>query len=455
MKIGVAISTYNRNEIFKKTYEKIVEFLPPNAKLVVVEDAGLISNQEKTFRFETQAGIAKVKNKCIELLEDCHHIFLFDDDCYPIVENWHLPYINSGFQHLSFTFDKHANGVTTGNIIRKRGAGYNTFTNPCGCMIYLTKKVIESVGGMDEEFGLWSYEHVNYSQRIKNLGLTPYEFMDVSNSLSLFYSHDYHGTCERSVPANVRTTEIKRNKPLYLKNARSKEYIPYKEMTGRVITTYFTGVEDPQRNMVWANEPECLRPLIDSVYEIDPNIKTGVPTTILSNSMGNTSNGWVTTRQVECKTNPYFHRWISILEYLKEVKEDYVFCVDATDVVMLNNPFKENLGNYLWVGDETGTIRNQWLQTYHNTPMLNEFFKKYRNMPLLNAGIVGGRKSVVEAFVKRMVWHIENSEVGKFDMGIFNYVLYTEFASQIKHGRKVSNVFKSYNHKGNHWFAHK
>ena len=65
-RIGIAISTYNRYETFKKTYSEI-QIAPPNSIIVVVDDAS-DSQSEATFRFEKNIGIARVKNKCFELL---------------------------------------------------------------------------------------------------------------------------------------------------------------------------------------------------------------------------------------------------------------------------------------------------------------------------------------------------------------------------------------------------
>jgi glycosyltransferase involved in cell wall biosynthesis len=81
--------------------------------LVVVDDAsdekkvGL--EVDKYHYFPKRVGIAKSKNKCLELLEKCDHIFLFDDDFYPIKEGWEQIYIDTaqqtGIHHLCFTFD--------------------------------------------------------------------------------------------------------------------------------------------------------------------------------------------------------------------------------------------------------------------------------------------------------------------------------------------------------------
>jgi len=81
-RIGIAISTCNRYDIFKRCYDEVKRFAPLNSVIVVVDDASDKPVPEATFRFNQNVGIARVKNKCFELLYDegCEHFFLFDDD---------------------------------------------------------------------------------------------------------------------------------------------------------------------------------------------------------------------------------------------------------------------------------------------------------------------------------------------------------------------------------------
>lgn len=450
MKIAISITTHNRHDVFKETLSNIIKFLPANATLTIIDDASDIPVKEASFRFETQQGIAKAKNKAFELMGDVDYYFMFDDDCYPKIVDWHLPYINSGLNHAMMIFPTLSNGTQTGNRILKRVGNLNYYEHPAGCMLFYTRKCLEMSGGMDEWYGIWGHEHADLSLRIFNNGLTPHPYIDVSHSLKLFHSHDYFQTVERSVPSNIRKQHIKRNTPKFNASKASKEFIPYKEMTGRIITTYFNSVPDPQRNGRWTPDIRDFDPLLGS-------LKQDIPLTVLTDCLTPIEFGNTSFVRFDSTVNPYLQRWVSILEYLKEVKEDYVFCVDATDVLMLNNPFKENLGNYIWVGDEPGTINNEWLLKHHNLPLFNTFFKTHASKPLLNAGLLGGRKEVIKSFLERMVWYIRNHETGFTDMALLNFVLYTEFADKIRHGRKVNTIFKAYDTINKHgsWFSHK
>jgi hypothetical protein len=214
MKIGIGITTTsNRSEIAERNIETI-RALSAGCKIVVVKDV---------------IGIAKAKNECLRQLDDCEHIFLFDDDTYPKKDDWYLPYIEALTPHLSFTFSKLHNGATNGNrVLDGKFMGLNIFQNPCGCMMYIHKRCLDVIGGFDERFIGWGYEHVNFSQRVFNAGLTPYPFMDVANSLELLHSMDYYGEVKSSVNGMDRMKYIQNNRPIYEMESLSKEFIKYK-----------------------------------------------------------------------------------------------------------------------------------------------------------------------------------------------------------------------------------
>lgn len=214
MKIGIGITSFRRPETDRFCIDKICEFAPKESKIVVIQDVD---------------GISKAKNNCLALLDECEEIFLFDSDCYPIVYEWHIPYINSIEPHMSFTFSKLSNGGINGNrILLSQTHGLNSYQNPCGCMLYINKKCIDVVGGFDEKYEGYSYEHVDYSVRAFNAGLTSAKFLDVPNSLELFHSMDYYGEVKSSLTPNERLKYISKNRPLYFASQDSKEFKAYK-----------------------------------------------------------------------------------------------------------------------------------------------------------------------------------------------------------------------------------
>lgn len=200
MKLGIGLTVYGNRQT--PALEMIRKYTP-GAKIVTVN----------------QKGIAKAKNMCLALLDDCTDIFLFDDDCFPKAESWFTPYVFSGINHLSYTF---------GRKVLNQANGLTEYELPCGCMLYLKRECLDVVGGFDTDFENYSYEHVNYSQRIFNAGLTPATFMDVTLSKNYVHSMDEHKQIVSSVSIQDRSAGIAHNRHLLMKNRDSTEWKPYK-----------------------------------------------------------------------------------------------------------------------------------------------------------------------------------------------------------------------------------
>lgn len=444
-KIGIGVTVHNRNEIAEKSIKQIKKFAPKGAKIVVVDDGSEVAIKGATYRFEQNVGIPKAKNKCFELLDDCDYIFLFDDDCYPIKDGWHLPYIESGINHLNFTFDKLSNGRHNGNRKIIQRGNLIEYANPCGVMMMFTKKCLQVVGGFDSAYGKYGYEHPDLSNRIYKAGLIPARFLDIPNSQEYFYSLDQHMEVKSSVPALERAQSIKKNRILY--NSPIKEiYKPYKEFENNIIlTTYFTSVVDNQRDAKWQPDLSAIDVLINSVEA------NGCKLVLLHDCFDKKIG-----EKVKTSVNPYFQRWISIYEYLEaNPKIDNVFCVDATDVEMLKNPFNEMKRGVLYTGDEQTVINNKWLVQHHQHEILKPFYRDYAKMKLLNAGVLGGSAYLVKDFCLNMKRFFETYGDMYSDMAAFNYVAYLVYGSKIRHGIQINTPFKSYTKNKISWFKHK
>lgn len=119
--------------------------------------------------FDGHQGVAVNKNTGIELLMEhgVEHLFLCDDDTWPL---------------LPQSLDKHidlANHVPHSMVcwaahrFEANHRDYATWTWPRGSLMYAHRSVVDVVGGMVEEFGPGGHEHVEWSRRIHQRGLTP------------------------------------------------------------------------------------------------------------------------------------------------------------------------------------------------------------------------------------------------------------------------------------------
>lgn len=445
--IGIGITTHNRNNLAASTAARIAE-LTPGARIIIVDDASEMPFNIpglEVYRFRQNVGIARAKNKCLELLSNCEHIFLFDDDCYPLVTGWHKPYVNSAEHHLMYLFENWSSGEPVGDdhIIYEDG-GIVAHDHARGCMMYVDRQVLETVGGLDTRYGKAMNEHLDWSNRIHNAGLTTFRYMDVADSDNLIHSMDEHQEVISSIPKIERRALAVNNQELLEHSVTSTEFMPYGH--DLILTSYFAGVKDVQRpGETFRADPAPIRKLQHSAeYH-------GIDFALIHNCFDDMPN--LTT----ISGSPYFERWLKQWQYLRAHPEvNRVFVTDATDVDMLNNAFIHLEEGKLYVGDEPGeTLANTWMRSMHREPMVNQFLLDNPELPLLNCGVVGGDRKLVMEVCRDIYSYYYDKPGDQTEMGIFNYLMHTKYADRIEYGRHVTTVFKAYEGHSTAWFRHK
>jgi glycosyltransferase involved in cell wall biosynthesis len=180
-KWAVAITTYNRPDVLEFTLSQFDKF---GGDIIVIDDHSKGGCSARCIRNPKRLGIAKSKNKCISLLKDYDKIFLFDDDCFPIKDKWWTIY--QGEHHYC-----HA-AYPTQYI--KQYVGRNAYwTGALGCAMMIDQMVLKECGGMDGRFGLYGYEHVEYTMRIYRMGLIAYPWLTPKNVQDYIWSMDALG----------------------------------------------------------------------------------------------------------------------------------------------------------------------------------------------------------------------------------------------------------------------
>lgn len=126
---------------------------------------------------EGRLGVAVNKNTGIEALMDAgvEHLFLSDDDTWPLSHEAVELHLSSGVSgNPSHTGLAHSMVCWGYHRLQWPSHGnWAEWTWPRGSMLYAHRSVIERVGGMIEEFGPGGHEHVEWSRRIHQAGLTP------------------------------------------------------------------------------------------------------------------------------------------------------------------------------------------------------------------------------------------------------------------------------------------
>lgn len=119
-------------------------------------------------------GVAVNKNTGLELLMNntrAEHLFLCDDDTWPLFPHSLRKHIEMDSPHSMVCWGE-------SRLVRAKSHGQNAvWLWPRGVLLYTHRSVVETVGGMVEEFGVGGHEHAEWSMRIHNAGLTPEPFI--------------------------------------------------------------------------------------------------------------------------------------------------------------------------------------------------------------------------------------------------------------------------------------
>lgn len=204
--VGVGVTTYNRPDMLKKCLEHIKKHtFNDNVTIYVADD----SNERK--------GVAYRKNECLRALKDNDYVFLFDDDCYPIRDGWVEFFVHSKFEHLLYLNKYfHGNPINHTYVDEYRNCG--------GCFMYMKKSAIDRVGAFNEDYGLYSFEHAEYSNRIYS---KPFYYLCLEGTENYIYSEDYSNPNHKSSISNIEKNElIKKNWNKYFDFNNKSVYLP-------------------------------------------------------------------------------------------------------------------------------------------------------------------------------------------------------------------------------------
>lgn len=467
-KIGVAVSTYNRPEVLATTLGKILEFTP-GAFIAVVDDASptpvSVPEGVHLYRNEVNSGIAATKNKSIEILMDagCEHLYLFDDDAFPLVEDWWKPYAESPEPHLMYMFEDLAGA----NKLRDVKVLYNdgvhvAYTGPRGVMLYAHRSVVDVVGGMDHIYGRWGYEHGDWSNRIHHEGLTTWRYADVVGSSRIIYSLDEHEQVKRSVNNADRQGLAKKNAVIHNDRVSSgyTAYCPYRSQRNVVITSLLTSTKDPQRGTRMNGDLSMVGKWAKSIR--------GADIVVIVDHDVPPVNGMEVVRVPESDMNLYYRRWLLAYQYLRDHPEiDKVWITDGTDVEMLKEPWHGMVDDAIYVGSEPKTLDDEWMIANHKSDIFQKFLSSNYDKTMLNAGLLGGSRDDVMKYSHKIFrtwfdteslrfWKKDTSATEIGDMAAFNLVGYTMFPDKITTGPMVHTVFRSEESNNSWaWWKHK
>lgn len=454
-RIGIAITTHNRPEVLKRAIEQHQKHLPASALVVVIDDgsmpAAFVPDGVQLLRHDESLGIVASKNASLTALMDagCEHLFLWDDDAWPISDNWQVPYIESPEPHLAYQFLDLAGPRKLKDLtVLYSDDKHVAYTGQRGVMLYYHRSAIEKVGGFDSVYGRGMYEHSDLALRIHNADLTTWAYADVIGSEKLIHSLDEHEAVERSVSKPDRQALVERNVKIHneRRDTGYTGYVEYRQQRDVVITTLLTSQPDPQRGTKMTATPDMLAKWAASLRQCGR--------IALVDELQAAPADVELYRVPDVKMNVYFRRWLHIWQHLRDHPEyRFVWCTDGTDVEMLRAPWDEMEAGKLYVGSEPKTYADAWARQNHPEKPYQDFLDEHRHDVMLNAGLLGGTRADVMAFAHGIIrlyyriesyrfWKKEQAGVAVGDMIAFGIVA-KSFGDRIVTGPRIHTVFKS------------
>lgn len=181
MKIGIGVVSYKRPKECKEVCEAILNTV--DTKKHEIQTICSLDSEDKTGYEWVESnfglvngpnkGVAVNKNRALKIIKDNEVVFLFEDDFKPRKEGWIELYIKAMVE----TNMQHFNHIRLDHRDKMLGQQrYPTITlvyyerNTAQLMVF-TDKVIETIGAFDSNFGLYGYEHCDYTARCKKMSL--------------------------------------------------------------------------------------------------------------------------------------------------------------------------------------------------------------------------------------------------------------------------------------------
>jgi glycosyltransferase involved in cell wall biosynthesis len=184
---GIAVVTYNRGFQLADILEAVESTAPPECRLVVADDgsndetATVVRKHPKWILVTgPNLGVAANKNRGLFALQDCAYISLIEDDLKPIKSGWFDMYrqvaLYTGIHHFCRVQNKRVKEVIPEFTKDLLDHNVQPIYGPAprGDFTFITRMVLDKVGGLNPKFRGVGYAHGEWSDRVVKAGLIPH-----------------------------------------------------------------------------------------------------------------------------------------------------------------------------------------------------------------------------------------------------------------------------------------
>jgi hypothetical protein len=220
-----------------------------------------------------------------------------------------------------------------------------------------------------------------------------------------------------------------------------------------VLTSLFTTTPDPQRGITWNADSKILAKLLVSLHVHGVEWVVFHDDPVLDPMRGELDSWQLILRTID---DPYIQRWVSYRRYLHDHPEvRLVWCVDGSDVELLQDPFNEIEPGVLYCGFEDEICGWDWMLRNHAAS--RDWLEANATRTLLNPGVVGGdRKTVIALCDDIIALYYEAKDAGKSDrVGDMGYFQRAAYGMTHQTGPRIVTAYKRFERNNHSLWSHK
>lgn len=214
--IGVGILSFNRAASLRRLIDSILRHTDLRRTTVFVSDDASTDAATTAYldelgrnpnfvvlRNNHRLGIAGNSNRLLRCLSRFKYGLLLNDDVEVLREGWERFYPQamekSGLHHLAYR-QNGVYGAVRGEAVQVGGLNcVRVMEKPHGAVLAFDHAVLQTAGYFDESYGLYGMEHVDWSQRVWEVGMQEPGFFDAVGSDESFRLHpDNSAVADRS-----------------------------------------------------------------------------------------------------------------------------------------------------------------------------------------------------------------------------------------------------------------
>jgi glycosyltransferase involved in cell wall biosynthesis len=230
----VAIVHYNRPKYLNEIFTAVRDTVPEGTRIVVCDDGSqeLPVLDDAIVIKGKNLGVSANKNRALWAAQDAHYICIIEDDLKPTQKGWFEAYEKaanlSGINHFCRVQDRYVQEteLAFAEYMKKHDLTPIYGPSPRGDLTFITRTVLDHVGGFNPKFRGAGYAHGEWSHRVQGAGLIGHnnKWVDIKEACDTFVQvGDREGGRWQLTPKELKK-QLSKNEKIY-KELKETGYI--------------------------------------------------------------------------------------------------------------------------------------------------------------------------------------------------------------------------------------